>query len=255
MLTVLSPAKKLDFDTDPPEIRAGSPRFLAEAETLVRRLREMDSLELADLMGISLKLADLNVERFQQWTPEHHPGNSRPALFAFAGDVYQGLDAASLSAPAIAFAEEHLRILSGLYGLLRPLDLIQPYRLEMGTRLKVNGARDLYAFWGDAITDALAEELKGHAHPVLVNLASQEYFKAIRPRRLGFRIVTPVFKERRGDRFRIISFNAKRARGMMARFILDRGIDEPEALIEFDRGGYRFHPELSEGDTWVFTRD
>lgn len=254
MLLIISPAKKLDTDAPAPVNRCTQPEMLDQAGELVAILREMDSFQIADLMKLSMKLADLNMQRYQNWHTPFTPENAKPALFAFQGDVYQGLDAASLDEKAIDFAQQHLRILSGLYGLLRPLDLMQPYRLEMGTRLANPRGRDLYAFWGDRITEALDRALAEQGDRVLINLASNEYFKAVRPRRLEARIITPQFKERRGGSYRVISFSAKKARGMMCRYIIERGLDDPEAIQSFDLDGYAFHPELSEGDTWVFAR-
>ncbi len=259
MLTVISPAKKLTFPeggAEPPAA-ATLPRLLDDAARLAAIMRDKDSYEIADLMGISMKLADLNAGRFRQWRREHEPPEAWPAIFAFAGDVYQGLDAASLSPAALDFAQGHLRILSGLYGLLRPFDLIRPHRLEMGTRLANPDGRDLYAFWRARITDLLNADLaaSGQAGATLVNLASNEYFKAIDTDRLQARIVTPVFREWRGGRWKVISFNAKRARGMMARFIAEHRIDAPEELRAFDAAGYAFRPEMSEEDTWVFTKE
>ncbi len=259
MLTVISPAKKLNFpeaEAKPP-VAATMPRLLDGAETLAAIMREKDSYEIADLMGVSMKLADLNIGRFQQWRREHEPPEAWPAVFAFAGDVYQGLDAASLSPAALDFAQRHLRILSGLYGLLRPFDLIRPHRLEMGTKLANPAGRDLYAFWRERITDLLNEELAaaGEEGAVLLNLASNEYFKAIDARRLNARVITPAFKEWRGGRWKVISFNAKRARGMMARFIAERGIDDPRDLLDFDAAGYVFRPEMSDDAVWVFAKE
>jgi cytoplasmic iron level regulating protein YaaA (DUF328/UPF0246 family) len=255
MLIVISPAKKMDMQAGQAVAGATQPELLGEAEHLAGIMRGKDSFELAELMGISMKLADLNAGRFRSFSTPFTPDNARPALLAFRGDVYRGLDADALDADALTFAQAHLRILSGLYGVLRPLDLIQPYRLEMGTKLASERGRDLYAFWGDAITEALNRALAAQGDDVLVNLASNEYFSAIRPDRLAGRIVTPVFKERKGGSHRIVGLFAKRARGLMTRFIIDERIDDPEALKGFDREGYAFSPSLSDGDTWVFTRD
>jgi cytoplasmic iron level regulating protein YaaA (DUF328/UPF0246 family) len=194
------------------------------------------------------------VARYQSWEPEHTPDNARPAVLAFKGDVYTGLDAESFSEADFSFAQQHLRILSGLYGVLRPLDLLEPYRLEMGTRLKTASGDNLYQFWGDRITAALNEELKT-SDDVVVNLASNEYFKAVQPKALNARLITPVFKDFKNGQYKIISFYAKKARGLMSRYIIQNRIDAPEAIKAFDLEGYYFSPEQSKGDTWVFLRD
>ncbi|HXH64395.1 MAG TPA: peroxide stress protein YaaA [Mariprofundaceae bacterium] len=254
MLIVISPAKKMDMEAGRTVAGITQPELLDEAGMLAGIMRGKDSFELAELMGISMKLADMNAARFRAFSAPFTPDNARAALLAFRGDVYRGLDADSLDAESLAFAQRHLRILSGLYGVLRPLDLIQPYRLEMGTRLATERGRDLYAFWGDAITGALNRALAAQGDDVLVNLASNEYFAAIRPDGLAGRIVTPVFKEHKGGTYRIIGLFAKRARGLMTRFIIDGRLQDVEALKDFDAEGYAFSPSLSEGDTWVFTR-
>jgi cytoplasmic iron level regulating protein YaaA (DUF328/UPF0246 family) len=196
----------------------------------------------------------LNYDRFQHWHTPFTPANARQAVLAFNGDVYTGLAAPAFTAADFAFAQQHLRILSGLYGLLRPLDLIQPYRLEMGTRFANPRGKDLYSFWGDTITAALNQQLRELNTPVLVNLASGEYFKAVRPQALHARIVTPVFKDWKGDNYKIISFYAKKARGMMAAYIIRERITAVDALRDFSAGGYAFNPAMSAADEWVFTR-
>ncbi len=205
-------------------------------------------------MGISMKLADLNAGRWRAFSTPFTPDNARAALLAFRGDVYKGLDADSLDADALAFAQDHLRILSGLYGVLRPQDLIQPYRLEMGTKLATARGENLYTFWGDAITETLNRALAAQGDDVLVNLASKEYFSAVRPEKLAGRVVTPVFKERKGNTYKIVGLFAKRARGLMSRYIIDERLDDIEALKGFDAEGYAFEPSLSAADTWVFAR-
>jgi cytoplasmic iron level regulating protein YaaA (DUF328/UPF0246 family) len=254
MLIVLSPAKTLDFDTPPVTQRYTQPDFLADSRLLADRLAGFDCPRLASLMKISDALAELNVARFASWAPPFSPANAKQAVLAFNGDVYDGLDAASLDEDALAWAQDHLRILSGLYGLLRPLDLMQPYRLEMGTRLENERGRDLYAFWGDRIAQALAAGLEGGRWPVLVNLASEEYFKAVRPKALGYPVVQPVFQERKGAAWKVVSFQAKRARGAMARYAIERRIEDPEGLKRFDVDGYCFAPEASDASTWIFRR-
>lgn len=254
MLIVLSPAKKLDFDSESLATDTREPRLIGDAKTLVARARTLKAGDLKALMGISDALAELNVRRFRDFETPFTPANARPAIDAFKGDVYQGLDAPSLSADDRAFADSHIRILSGLYGVLRPLDLMQAYRLEMGIKLSTETAGDLYGFWGDRISDLLNADLAGEAEPVLVNLASNEYFKAVRPKRLKARVITPTFKEVRDGRARVISFLAKKARGLMTRYAINNRIDDPEALKAFDVAGYAYDPAASTDDTWVFSR-
>ncbi len=252
LLIILSPAKKLADDPAQPSSGTTQPAFLDEAEQLVEHLRNMDSFEIANLMNISMKLADLNVSRYQAWARPFTPENAAPALFMFRGDVYQELDADTLSPEALGYAQRHLRILSGLYGLLRPLDLIQPYRLEMGTRLATERGRTLYDFWGMRITDELNRE--SQPPRTLINLASNEYFKAIRPKRFDGRIVTIHFKETGPRGYRTVGLFAKRARGAMARFIIEHAITEIGDLPDFNWNGYAFREDLSSDNDWVFTR-
>lgn len=254
MLMLISPAKTLDFQHPHPTVKATEPAFLDASAELVGTLREHSPEDLSELMHISPALGELNARRFLEWHRPLTPENARPALFAFKGDVYQGLDAGSLAAADIRWAQRHLRILSGLYGLLRPLDLIQPYRLEMGTRLAHGRARNLYEFWGTRLTDAINAELAGTRRPVLVNLASQEYFGAVDPSRVGARIITPSFREYRNGRYQFVSMFGKRARGLMVRYAIDRRISTPAALRDFAVEGYRFDEALSAGDDWVFVR-
>lgn len=254
MLIILSPAKKLDYETPPTTGRHTRPVFLEHSQLLIETLRRYSVLDLAELMKLSINLAELNFERYRTWSPEFTEHNARPCLFAFKGDVYTGLDAGSLDQEALAFAQSHLRILSGLYGLLRPLDLMLPYRLEMGTRLPNARGKNLYAFWGEIITDAVNRQLEAQGDDLLINLASNEYFKSIKPRQVRGRIITPQFKERKGDDYRIIGIHAKRARGLLSRHIIENRLRDPEALKEFSREGYRFNEALSQGDQWVFTR-
>jgi cytoplasmic iron level regulating protein YaaA (DUF328/UPF0246 family) len=205
-------------------------------------------------MDLSDALSALNVARYEAWTPKFTAQNAKQAVLAFNGDVYEGLDAKTLSAQDLDWAQTHVGILSGLYGVLRPLDRIRPYRLEMGTRLNNEQGRDLYAFWGDQLARALAGELDDKAEPVLVNLASIEYFKAVPVKALGHRVIQPVFQEKRGEDWKIISFIAKRARGLMARYAIETRIDRPEGLRDVDCEGYRVDPKASAGDAWVFRR-
>lgn len=253
MIFVLSPAKALDFET-PPHVRAYSqPEYLDEAEELVGVLRALAPHDVARLMNLSDRLAALNVARYEQWRRPFDEGNAKQAVLAFNGDVYEGLDAASLSSADLEWAQDHLRILSGLYGLLRPLDLMQPYRLEMGSRLETRNGRNLYAYWGDKLTHGLNAVL-GVADPVLVNLASGEYFKAVKPAKLRARVVTPVFEDWKDGRYKVISFYAKRARGLMMRHAIHKRVDDVAGLKTFDAAGYAFAPEASHGDTLVFRR-
>ena len=255
MILVLSPAKTQDFSTPPGTATATQPGFLKESARLVKRLRALGIDDLAGLMGISGELAALNAGRFAQWRTPFDPANARQAVLAFRGDAYLGLDAASLDSADLAFAQDHLRILSGLYGCLRPLDLIQPYRLEMKTRLANDRGKDLYAFWGDRLTAALNQALAaGQGAPVLVNLASAEYFRAVDPQGLKGRVVTPVFEDCQGGTFKVVGFYAKKARGLMARFAIRRRLADPEELKAFQDAGYAFAAEASGEDRWVFRR-
>ena len=254
MLTLISPAKTLDYETPTTTEAFTQPTQLTQSRKLIRRLRELGSDELARMMSISDNLAELNRKRFRQWKTPFKPENARQALFAFKGDVYLGLDAYSLDEAGLDFAQQHLRILSGLYGLLRPLDLMQPYRLEMGTRLSTETGSNLYQFWDDRIITALNQELQQTDSSSLINLASNEYFKVIKPARLKAEVITPAFREWRKGEYRFISFSAKKARGLMSRYMIDQRIDQPEGLKDFDYEDYRFNPELSSAGDWVFTR-
>lgn len=255
MLIVISPAKTLDFETPPTIGDFSIPDFLDQSETLVGELRGMTPPQLSELMGISAKLGDLNFGRFLEWSQPFTTDNAKQAVLAFKGDVYSGLQAESLSKKELNWAQKHLRILSGLYGLLRPLDLMQPYRLEMGTRFVNSRGKNLYEFWGSTITDALNEVLARDKHPVLINLASNEYYKSVQPERLGAEIITPVFKDWKGGKYKIISFYAKRARGLMTGFIIRNRITDPEQIKTFDDEGYSYNPAMSSAGEWVFVRD
>lgn len=254
MLMVLSPAKSLDFTTPVPVKTHSQPRFPKDAQVLVGLLRRRSPAELAQLMDISDALARLNFNRYAEWQLPFAPDNARQAVLAFDGDVYDGLAAKEWSAADLDFAQDHLRILSGLYGLLRPLDLIQPYRLEMGTRLANRRGKDLYAFWGNRLATAVNAELAVLPRPVLVNLASEEYFKALGVARIRGAVIQPVFEDWNGGRFRIVSFYAKRARGLMARFAIEQRLEAPEGLQAFTAAGYAFAPAASDDTTWVFRR-
>ncbi|GAA3546322.1 peroxide stress protein YaaA [Zobellella aerophila] len=255
MLIVVSPAKTLDFDTPPVVADHTLPALLDHSVRLIERARQLTPVQLSRLMGISDKLAGLNAARFASWQPGFTPDNAKQALLAFKGDVYTGLDAETLGKEDFAFAQRHLRILSGLYGLLRPLDLIQAYRLEMGTRLDNERGADLYQFWGDIITEHLNRALADQGDRLLINLASNEYFKAVKPNRLDGQIVTPVFKDCKNGQYKIISFYAKKARGMMARYIIEHRLTEVSQLTRFDSAGYYFAEQESSATELVFKRD
>ena len=254
MITVISPAKKLDLNPAPTGLESSKPDFLAQSRKLNRILREYSELDLMELMHISNNIAALNVERNHQWKTPFTNNNALPAIMAFKGDVYQGMDAASLNENDLKFSQKHLRILSGLYGLLRPLDLMQPYRLEMGTQLKNEKGKNLYEFWGSQITDKLNQELAGHRSKTLINLASNEYFKSVQPRQLDAEVITPGFKEKKNGEYKMIGIFAKKARGLMSRYLIKNRIDQPEDLKSFDLDDYRYNEKLSTENSWVFTR-
>ncbi len=249
MLIVISPAKKLDM-SDVDDVTPTRPQFAQQAKELAEVARGLSTSDLKKLMGISDNLAKLNAERFRDFGEMEE----KPAALAFAGDTYQGLEAGSLDADEMRWAQDHLRILSGLYGVLRPLDAIEPYRLEMGSRLKTDHGKTLYDYWGDRIARALNEQAAETGTDTLVNCASQEYFGAVQPDALKLRVITPVFMEEKNGTPKVVSFHAKRARGAMARFIIQNRLTEPQTLRDFDTGGYRYDPELSEGDKMVFLR-
>jgi cytoplasmic iron level regulating protein YaaA (DUF328/UPF0246 family) len=255
MLIVLSPAKTLDFESPVLDVPTATPEFSKDAQTLVRRLREFDAAGVARLMDLSEALATLNVQRYKDFRGSPAPDRTRAAVLAFDGDVYDGLNARSLDAQGLAFAQVHLRILSGLYGVLRPLDAMQPYRLEMGTRLHTDRGRDLYAYWGDKPARALRKALEASGSPVLVNLASQEYFGAVQLETLNARVIHPQFQERRTAGWKVVSFSAKRARGLMARYAIDQRITDPEDLKGFTLEGYAYDAAASDRDHWFFRRE
>lgn len=255
MLTLISPAKTLDYESPLATDKHSEPRFLEHSAELIEQLRTLAVQDIADLMKLSDKLSSLNVARYESWERKHTQENARPAVLAFKGDVYTGLQAENFTDADFEFAQDHLRILSGLYGVLRPLDLLEPYRLEMGTKLKTKRGDNLYQFWGDIITESLHRELGEQANPVLVNLASNEYYKSVKPKNLDCPIITPDFKDLKNGQYKIISFYAKKARGLMSRYIIENRIDDPEALKDFDLEGYYFSPEQSQGGKWIFLRD
>ncbi|QLQ13423.1 MAG: peroxide stress protein YaaA [Brevundimonas sp.] len=252
MLIVLSPAKRLDFSEPDPALPSSERRFREDTSSLSKTARNQTQAELRRLMGISTDLAKLNSERFKAFNPDSLEGVQ--AALAFAGDVYQGLQARDLDAPALTWAQDHVRILSGFYGLLRPLDRIQPYRLEMGTRLKTRRGTNLYDFWGNRIAKQLNEDVQGQADPTLVNLASQEYFGAVDAKALKLPVITCHFYEGPVEDRRIISFFAKKARGTMARFAIDQRLERASDLKHFDRDGYSYVPQASTENDWIFTR-
>jgi len=250
MLLLLSPAKKLDYDSPVRTALHTQPLFVEQAAELIGILRSKPAAEVARLMSISDALAQLNVERYAEWAPQFDTQNARQAILAFNGDVYEGLRAAELSDTALKWAQEHLVMLSGLYGALRPLDLMRPYRLEMGTRLATGRGANLYAFWGSRI----AEYLNERPHDIIVNLASEEYFKAVDRKALKARVIQCVFQERKGDTWKVISFHAKRARGLMARHVIDHRISRPEGLQQFAEEGYAYDAQASGAERLVFRR-
>lgn len=255
MLIVISPAKSLDFNTPSVTESYTIPEMLGESEKLVGRLKKMSPKQLSNLMGISTNLGELNFQRYQSWHLPFKPENAKQAILAFSGDVYQGLDAGNLSEELLELAQTKLRILSGLYGVLKPLDIIQPYRLEMGTKMKYQRSNDLYAFWKNKITLAVNKAISESGSDVLVSLASNEYFKSIDRKKIKARIVTPEFKDLKNGQYKMISFFAKKARGLMTRFILENDISDVDNLQAFDLEGYHFNPRLSKPETPVFTRD
>ncbi len=254
MLILLSPAKNMNFEPAEGAPRATKPLFLKDAGELSETTRKLTRGKIKSLMGISEKLADLNYERFQAFDADGKSESSKQAALAFNGDVYLGLEAETLSKEDLKFAQDHLRILSGLYGLLRPLDAIQPYRLEMGSKLKNPRGSNLYAFWGDMISKEIDKALKGHEDPTVVNLASNEYFGAVDRKALKAPVVTPVFREVKDGQAKTVMFYAKRARGMMARWAAQNRLARAEDLKAFDLEGYTFQPGESSEDQWVFSR-
>lgn len=254
MLAILSPAKTLDYESPVPDLPLTTPAFVKQSQTLIGLLRALSVVEVAQLMELSDKLAALNVARYAEWSPRFTAKNSRAAILAFKGDVYEGMAAWTFTPEDHAVAQQRLRILSGLYGLLRPLDRLQPYRLEMGTALANPAGRNLYAFWGDMLAKALNAALAEQGDDVLVNLASDEYSKAALTKALKARVVTPQFREEKNGELKMVSFYAKRARGLMAAYMVRNRLNEPEALKDFRADGYVFRSKLSTADTLVFTR-
>ena len=254
MLIVLSPAKTLAMGTPPAAIKSSLPEFIAHSVQLIDVLKTFSPAQVASLMRISDPLAALNFARYASWTQEFPPQNAKQAVLAFNGDVYAGLAAATLSSGQLDYTQSHVRILSGLYGMLRPLDLMQPYRLEMGTRLATARGKTLYAFWGDIVTTALDEVLRARNYSALVNLASEEYFKVVKPDLLSVPVITPVFEDWKNGKYKIISFYAKRARGLMVRYAALYGVTQPKQLQAFDMDGYAFDADGSSEHNWLFRR-
>ena len=254
MLLVISPAKTLDFESAAATKLATMPDFLDQSQQLVDELRELSPSDISSLMGISDKLGNLNYERFLNWHIPFDADNAKQAVLAFKGDVYTGLNAESFSAKEFKFAQQHLRILSGLYGLLRPLDFIQAYRLEMGSKFANQGGANLYHFWGDQLTVAINNQLKKSRSDVLLNLASNEYFKALQPKSIHADIITPVFKDFKNGKCKIISFYAKKARGLMAAYVIKNQLDTVDDIKQFDIDGYAYNAAMSTAREWVFTR-
>lgn len=255
MLMVISPAKTLDFETPPTTERFTQPQYLDHSQELITQLRELTPAQIGELMHLSDKLSGLNAARFGSWNPAFTPENAKQALLAFKGDVYTGLQAETLSEKQLSYAQDHLRMLSGLYGLLRPLDLMQPYRLEMGTKLANGRGKDLYAFWGTRISEWLNQALAEQGDDLLLNLASNEYFSAVKRSALNAQIIDTEFKDLKNGQYKIISFYAKKARGMMSRFVITEQINTPNAMKEFDMNGYRYSSEQSSDTKLVFLRD
>ena len=254
MLITISPAKNLDYETPTPIKKTTKPAMLADSEILAQQMKTMAPHDLSKLMGISDKLGTLNYDRYQAWQNPMPKDQTRQAILAFKGDVYVGLNAYEFSTEDFEFAQQHLRILSGLYGLLKPLDSMMPYRLEMGTKLKNERGSDLYSFWGESITQQLNKQLRSINSNTLINLASNEYFKSVKIDSLNAKIVTPVFKDWKNGQYKVISFFAKKARGLMSAYIIKNKLNNPDQLRDFNWQGYTYHESMSEGDELVFTR-
>ena len=254
MIIVLSPAKNLDLKEVKYSFKPTVPCFMDESQKLINNLKRKSVKSIEKLMSINHKIASLNKDRFQNWEQPFTEQNAKPAVLTFRGEVYIGLDALTFKEKDLNFAQDHLRILSGLYGLLRPLDLMHPYRLEMGTKLHINSHKHLYAYWGDKLADELKKNLVDHEHPSLIHLASDEYFKSIAPKNFPLPIIRPIFKELRGDQLKSINVYAKRARGLMANFIIKNQISNPEELKNFNIDNYRFNKKMSNDHEWFFIR-
>ncbi|OCG08753.1 hypothetical protein A9G13_01445 [Gilliamella sp. wkB178] len=255
MLTIISPAKTLDYQSPLITQQHTLPQFINTTKQLIKDCQKLSANDLAKLMAISPKLAEVNYQRFQNWHADFNLSNARQAILAFKGDVYAGLHVEDFSASDLKFAQAHLRILSGLYGVLRPLDLIQPYRLEMGIRLKNGNNTNLYQFWGDQLTEYLNSELRQSSDATLINLASNEYFKAIKPKLLQAKIIQPIFLDNSKGEYKVISFYAKKARGLMSRFIIKNSINKSNDIKSFNLEGYQFDQQRSTELEWFFLRN
>ncbi|QDF76138.1 MULTISPECIES: peroxide stress protein YaaA [Shewanella] len=255
MLILVSPAKTLDYETPASTQTFTMPTLLEHSEALIEVCRELTPADIASLMKVSDKIAGLNAARFAEWNKDFNLDNAKQALFAFRGDVYTGLDADTLSAQSLERAQKHLRILSGLYGLLRPLDLMQAYRLEMGTKLANPRGANLYQFWGDIVTTEVNKALAEQGDDILVNLASNEYFKSVKPKQIQGQVITPIFKDKKNGQYKVISFFAKKARGMMVRYMLDNNVSRYEDLLKFDTAGYYYSEADSSVNEPVFLRE
>ena len=254
MLFLLSPAKSLDYESALPPVKASEPQFVPQSTELISTLKKKSPKQIAELMDLSQALAQLNVDRYKAWSPTFTEANARPAVLAFNGDVYEGLDAKSLKPKELQWAQDHVAILSGLYGVLRPLDLMQPYRLEMGTALANPKGANLYKYWGAQIANHINERLAQDKQPIVVNLASQEYFKSVDRKALQARVIDCVFEDYKGGKYKVISFMAKRARGLMTRYAITHKAATPKALEGFDLEGYALAPAASDVDRLVFRR-
>ena len=254
MLILLSPAKSLDFETPVSTKNVSTPQFVKRAAELMKVLQRQSATDLSKLMKLSDKLGELNFDRNQQWKSSHTEKNSKPAVYAFQGDVYQGLAVDELKAAEVKRCQKHVRLLSGLYGILRPLDLIQPYRLEMGTKLSTDAGKNLYDYWGDTVSKAIREELTALKSDLIVNLASNEYSKVAKLKTLGADVVSPAFRDWKNGEFKMISFFAKRARGLMTRYLITNKVTKAEGITRFDLDGYSYNEELSSENEPVFTR-
>ena len=254
MLITLSPAKTLNFEPQSILKDSTTPTFLKESRKIIKEMRTYDTAGLEVLMGTSTAIAETNVKRFKDWKTPFTSKNAKQAVLAFKGQVYDGLKAWEMNKQDLQTSQRYLRILSGLYGLLKPLDLMQAYRLEMGTKVSIAGSKNLYDFWGDQITEEINRDLNEYGYNTLVNLASNEYFKAVKKKNVQARIITPNFKEERDGGYKMITFYAKVARGLMTRFIIENALDDPEMIKTFDVDGYRFNPKLSTENEWIFTR-
>jgi hypothetical protein len=255
MLMVISPAKTLDFDSPLATSKNSQPRLLDQSQQLINELQKLAPHDISTLMSVSDKIGTLNFDRFQAWQQPFNEGNARAAVLAFKGDVYTGMQAETFQASDFNFAQKHLRILSGLYGLLRPLDLMQAYRLEMGTKFVNKNGKNLYQFWDNKITTILNEDIKDSGSKELVNLASNEYFKSVQLKYLDSEVITPIFKDFKNGKYKIISFYAKKARGMMAAYIIKNKIKNAEDIKSFNIDGYRFDNDMTRDNNWVFTRE